>query len=466
MQDEREADAAAVRSGVAWTALQSGLGLVLGLLRVVLLARLVQPADHGRFAVVASVVAIASPLYSLVGERAYITLAPRVGPDSTGLLTIVRWASATTTIVLLVGALAAQGVTDWTDAVPLGLLSVAAGATAAGQARLARHAVEFRFRWAAIVRFLSSAAVHTGVAVLLALLGAGLWSLVGGVLAEAASLNFLSRVGQKVPETTGPSVREILGVSLFMLAARVVGQAALNADNLIAAFALGATEAGYYTRAYALANIPQALTAAMIARVLLPVLSKRSANPIEFGAAVDTTVIRGLSLLLPIAVSVYFEAPRVVVFLLGEEWARSGVVLSVLAPAIMFRGLAAIAVSSLDSKGHVRRTLFIQCVYAGAVAVGAGLGARFGLEGLATGTVIATVLHAVLSWSLASRVHDGSWVGMRRGIGLSLPWALSIALLELQVGDAIPFYLMWVAHSVLIACAFALSWRCSRNPAP
>ena len=463
MQEGRKDTASLVRSGVLWTGLQSGLGLVLGLLRVVLLARLVPPADHGRFAVAASVVAIAFPLYSLVGERAYITLAPKSGSDTAGLLRMVRWASSVAATVLVLAAFSAQALGDWNDALPLGLLAVATGALATGQARLAKHAVEFRFRWAAVARFLSSSVVHTAVAVVLALAGAGLWALVGGAVAEAVALNLLSRVGKAKSAVGGPSVREILALSVFMLAARVVGQAALNADNLIAAFGLGASEAGYYTRAYALASVPQGLIAAMIARVLLPVLSSRSSNPVEFGEAIDATVVRSLSLLLPVSVSVFFEAERVVVFLLGADWSRAGLVLSCLAPAIMFRGLAAIAVSSLDSRGRVRRTLGIQCVYAFAVVVGAGIGVQFGLVGLAVGTAVATGVHAFASWALAVREHEGGVRALCRGFALAAPWALVLMLLEQFGSHGLPRYLMWTAHGVVVALAFMFGSHRSRS---
>lgn len=121
--------------------------------------------------------------------------------------------------------------------------------------------------------------VSSACSVALALLGAGVWTVVAAGLVTAAGQSLL-------PIVFGPwkvgfalsvqHIRPLMSVSMNLLGFNVINYWSRNLDNLLIGRMLGETPLGLYTRAYTLMLLPIAQIVGVLGGSMLPMLSRVS----------------------------------------------------------------------------------------------------------------------------------------------------------------------------------------------
>lgn len=372
------------------------------------LARLLTPSDFGIVGVALIVVGFSSLLAQLGVGPAMVFL-PDVDSDlirtgftlglalSLGAAGLV-W-SLSTPIATFFGLPELDGVLRL-----LPVVFVVRGASIVSEALLRR---DLAFRRLAAIEFLSYCVGYGAVGTVLASLGYGYWALVWGHIGQACLFSvglFASRPHSIVPLVRESAIRGLVkygvGDTLFSFANYVATQG----DNVLVGRLLGASALGLYGRAYQLLVTPARLFGAVLDRVLFPSMSliqdqrERLARTFLIGQSAVAL------LALPASTLVWLLSPEVVSTLLGDLWIDVVAPLRIFSVALLFRTSYKISHSLVRATGRVYESAWRESLYALTVLVGAAVGSRWGISGVAAGTTVAIALEFTMFAALGMKI--------------------------------------------------------------
>lgn len=263
--------------GVPWTVLTYGASKALTLLTTVVLARLLVPADFGLVALAfLSINAIG--LFRDLGLGGALVLRQDLDERAKG--TVLTLMLAMGVMLALAVVLLAPLAADLFRAPKLtGVLRALAPILALGGFNWFYEAVmqrelEFRKRF---ITLTAMSVAYAAVAVTLAALGAGVWSMVVGFLAGFAVQGVASTLLAPYlvrPAFDRKAAREAIGAGSGFMAQGGLAFLQQNSDYLAVGRVLGATPVGFYSMAYRLSEIPYWAIADPVAKVTFPAFSR------------------------------------------------------------------------------------------------------------------------------------------------------------------------------------------------
>jgi PST family polysaccharide transporter len=379
----------------------------------IVLARLLAPEDFGVMALTWIVIGLLRPLSDLglgnaVVQRATLserhirvafTLACLLGLG----LAVVVYAAAPVCATLLQNP-------QVTGILRLLALGFAVQGTAVVSSALLRRQLDFR------VLFFIDVGSYIGgfavVAIVLALSGFGVWSLAAGtlvqiVVAAVAQSLFVRHSARPLLATT--ELSELLNFGIGGTAVALVNYVALNGDNFIVGRWGGAGPLGLYTRAYNLMNLPFSHVSNVISTVLFPALAQVQHEPERLQRAYLLLTQLVGTVAGPVMVAMAVAAPHLIPMLYGPQWLGAIPALQVLCCAGYFRALYHIGGVLAQSAGYVYAELLRQVVYAMIVVLGAWVGLRYGLTGVATGVGLAILFMYLVTGQLCLRITHTPW---------------------------------------------------------
>jgi len=355
----------------------------------VVLARLLAPADFGTLALVMVVTGVSNSAiitglgYPIIQRRELRrehlqtawTLSLLAGLIGTGVV-----ATGAPWLARLLGDARSAGVFMCLS--PLILLT----ATQVCSLSLLRRKLLFK---QLMLRELISYAIGYGpVALAGAALGWGIWSLVAGSLIQAVLLAILAYWFVRHPvrlRLERAAARDILGLGGMATASALTSFVALNGDNLVVGRLLGTASLGFYTRAYHLMTLPLAYFAQILSQVLLPAYSRVQQEPLRMGRAYIVSIYTAFWIAAPTMMFVLVAAPHLVPGLYGDGWEGAIKPLQVLAVFGGLRALYHLGGPLAQGSGRPGREFLRQLMYAALVILGAVIGSRWGLTGVAWG---------------------------------------------------------------------------------
>ena len=444
--------------GAAVTLLGQGGRIVLQLASVVVLARVLTPADYGLVAVVLLVVGVGDVVrdFGLSSATVQAATVSRAQQHTLWWLNTAIGAVLAIGLVLLAGPVAAlfgqpaaAGVAR--ALAPVFLLN---GATTQFRADLVRS-MRFRRLAAADV---GAQAVALAVAVGLAVAGAGYRALVAQQLVQAgvllvvlaASAGWLPRAPRRDTD-----VRAFLRYGAPLVATQLVNYASKNVDTLTVGLRFGAVSTGLYTRAFQLVNTPLAQLRAPATTVALPTLSRlRDDEDRSERFLLRAQVVLGYTLVALLALAAGAAVPATAV-LLGPRWAGAAPLVALLAASGAFQLLAYVGYWVYLSRGLTAELLRYTLVSLVLQAVCVVAGSLLGLRGVAAGYLLATVLEWPLSFAWLSRRTRLPAAALYRAAGRILACAVlagGLAFVVSTVSAGLP-----AAVTLLLAVAAGLA---------
>jgi O-antigen/teichoic acid export membrane protein len=400
--------------GMAWVAWGSGAIAVLKVLVLVLLTRLLSPADFG--VVSAALVVITFSLnFSQLGLGPALVQRPVLEPRhitaaffaSTGfglLVAAAIWLSAP----LIAQFFRMDHLTPVVRA--LALVFPITGVSIVPESLLQR---ELRFRVLANRDVVAYGVGYGVVGVVLALLGWGVWALVAAQLTQVTLRTaILLRTAPPVlrERPTWASFLELLEYGVGQSAARVGVILANQVDNLVVGRWLGAVALGEYSRAYQLMSVPTSLLGDVLDKVLFPAMSQVQNEPRRLASAyLQGTAFLAL-LTLPLGVVAAVLAPDLVPVAFGHRWDGLVPPFQVLVLGMMFRTCYRMSDSLSRATGKVYRRAWRQAMFAGLVFAGAWFGRYQGLTGVALGVLVAYFINYLMMAQLSLEVIQISWL--------------------------------------------------------
>jgi len=244
---------------------------------------------------------------------------------------------------------------------------------------------ELRFRALAIID-VGSMALGVAVAISMAIMGFGYWSLVGLTLAtEFGSFILTGTLSRWQPDwpSRHSGVRPLLMFGLHQTAASLIFSIARSTDTLLIGRYYGAGAVGLYTRGAALVTRPLEQCLLPVNSVFVPTLSRLQSDPARY----RTTFLR---LYEAIAVATFFFSGLllalchpITLVLLGVKWEQVSVILAGFTFLAMYLPLAYVANWLLTSQGRGKDILYQNSIAAFLTAASFVAGISFGPVGVA-----------------------------------------------------------------------------------
>ena len=253
---------------------------------------------------------------------------------------------------------------------------------------------KFQFRQLAILETVSFL-VGGAVAVIAALLGYGVWSLVMQalvmVLIKAVIAAGVSGWRPKLV-FDWPAVRALFPFSMNLTASKMINYWIRNSDNLLIGKFLGSGQLGVYSRAYRFMLYPINQLSGVICRVMFPAFSSIQ-DDISRIKTIYLRMLRVLALItFPVSLGLMAVADYFVLGLLGEKWIEMIPILQVLCILSMTQSLGTTAGIIYQARGRADLQLR-WTIYASAIILPAFvIGLNWGALGVARAYVIASIL--------------------------------------------------------------------------
>lgn len=402
--DERLGRAAA--SGALWLTAQKWLIRLSGLVTIALLARLVTPHEFGVVAAASAVLPFVLLLADL-GLSTYLVQAP--DPDARALSTGF-WFSLCAALVLgallfacvpvMVGAL---GVPDAAPVLRVLLASVPVVVVASVPTALLRRRMEFRRL--ALQGTVAAVAAQV-VAVVVALLGGGVWALVAQNLTACSVTTVAAWWAARWRPSRAFSAHEFGLMARFgykVVAVELVAVLRSWGETAIITLALGTTALGYLTIAQRLVQVAQDLGGSAVAPVSVVVLAKVRETPERLRDAYRRASALTYGAVTPLLTSVAVAAPLIIPLLFGPRWDESVPVTRALAVAGILTLGAFLDHGLFYALGRAGRWFVYACI-TDAVTVGVtALVVSRGLSAVAWAFVGVALVATVARWVLVAR---------------------------------------------------------------
>lgn len=453
-------------SGFYWTSLGTGVQAVLELLVLVVLAHLLTPKDFGVFSAALVVVSITS-IFSWFGigwalvQRAVLETR-HVRTAFT--LSLLFSTAATGLIWLFAPGISSffpiEGLTPVVRVMSLILLLQNASVVA--ESLLQR---DLRFRSLSIIKVTALAVGFGAVGITLAIIGFGVWALVGAYLAKEflkASMLLIIQPHPKRPLIEGHTINELMVFSLGSTVTSVGNYFAVYGDSLVVGRWLGAEALGLYARAQQLMVAPAMVLGQVLDNVLFPVMAKVQGYPERLATAYRRGVALIAIMILPTSAAFFILAPELIDVLLGPKWHEAIMPFQILVAGMLFRCSYKLSDIITRASGAVYRSAWRQGVYALLMIGGTFGGQHWGLPGVACGVVSALGIHFILmahlSLGLANMTWQSFWAAHIPGLTLTAilgPQAWAFTML-LRYADYPPIVVLMISAAGLLVTTFAL----------
>jgi lipopolysaccharide exporter len=322
----------AAAHGVRWAAIARPAIEVIQLGSIVILARLIVPAEFGRYAVALiaqeiAYVIVAGGLSSALVQRKTLRREHLQSGMALGLI----MGLALSGLTLIAAGVIVAPVFGARTALFVRILAPLSLISALNTVPLATLRRRMAFRRLSAIEVLS-VFVRVTVAIGLAIAGLGGEALVLGVVASALSLTLTSWISAPppLPRLERAAARELLDYGLPASLATISWVGFSNVDYAIIGARLGALQAGLYFRSYTLAVQYQGKLSIVMGQVGFPVLA-RTRDAAEL-ARLHHRMVRLLTIVtFPLLVTLAIGAPVLVPFLFGARWDSAVVPVQILA---------------------------------------------------------------------------------------------------------------------------------------
>ncbi len=418
--------------GVPWTFLQYGGSKVITVATTLVLARLLAPADFGVIALAQLTVA----LFSMLGDVGLTrTLIVRQDFDARAKGTVLTGVFALGAVVAVTLAATAPLVAALFDEprltdvlyalAPMALLTTVSWFY---DSLLVRE-LEFSRRSAAQI---SQWLVYAAVAIPLAALGAGVWSMVIGLLAGIVTQNVVLLV--VVPYHVRPAFEPSIAKDMYRTGRAFLAQSASefirqNVAYMIVGRVLGTAQLGYYSLAFRWSEIPHLAIADPVSQVTFPSYARLRHRREDY-VQPFLRALRAVGLVAcPLGLMLSAVADPLVRTLVGERWLPMIGPLAVLGVWGAVRAPQFTITWYLNAIGRAGLTAVIEAVLLAALIPGVVFAAHeWGLTGVAW-VMLATMTASLVSLSVvAVRVTpataSGLWASLRPiVVGGVMAWA-------------------------------------------
>lgn len=208
---------------------------------------------------------------------------------------------------------------------------------------------------------LTSVAMSSLIAVLLAMNGYGVWALVAQTLTMAAcNTVLLNIIHPWLPKRSFSfeSFKDLFGFGSKLLVSGLLDTIFKNIYQIVIGKQFSAIEVGQFTQANQLSSIPAMTMTTIIQRVTYPMMSELQHDESKLESAYLLTLRLSAVVIFPLMFGLAVVAEPLIDLLLGDEWQKAATLVSILSVGFLLYPIHAINLNLLQVKG--RSDLFLK----------------------------------------------------------------------------------------------------------
>lgn len=421
-----------MRKGAAWIAATRLVMSLLGLASMLILARILTPADFGLVAIAMTASQIVLALTELSLSQALVQHRNplEVHYHTAFTLNLLRAAI----VALIVIAISGPAATFYGEP-RLAPLLVVVGASTLVTGLINPKLVVFSRNlvfWQDFVLRGSDKAVGFVVALVVAFVWRSYWALVIGVIAGQFTSLILSYVLIPYrPNVRLSEWRGLMSFSVWLTLGQAVNTLNWRLDQLVVGYLLGSAQLGYYTVGDRLAVLPTREVTAPLVQAAFPGFTKLVDDPDRLRRGYQRVQSVLTAAALPIGVGFAVVAEPLVLLAMGPEWRPAAIVIQFLASIFAIQTLASTVQPLALALGETRvlfwRSLITLSIRVPLIIAGLIMGGLVGLlwARCASG-IIAIWINMILVRQLAG-------LSVREQIAVNIRSLVSVAIMALSV---------------------------------
>jgi PST family polysaccharide transporter len=287
------------------------------------------------------------------------------------------------------------------------------------------------------------------VGISMALLNAGVWSLVFQTLMTTLAFTILlwfSSSWRPRRIFHWSDVKSVSHFSFNLAGFNIFNYFARNADYLLIGRYLGAQDLGVYTLAYRILLFPVQNISAVIGRVMYPVLSTLQNNDEEF-KAIYLKIIRSIAFIsFPLMTAAFALAEPLTLTVFGEQWQSAGLLIMILAPVGLVQSIGTTVGMIYQAKGRTDWMLRWGIGSGIFVTIAFVIGLRWGITGVALAYLVAVCILFYPSFAIPFRLVN---LSLAQLLKTTFPFILNSGILLAILTLCMP--LLIFLHSDILA---------------
>jgi PST family polysaccharide transporter len=322
-------------------------------------------------------------------------------------------------------------------------------------------------------RYWPSVAAPAGrylIAIPLAALGFGAWSLVWGQLIgvglEVVLLFVLSRWRPHVGWSRA-AARRLLGYSSQVGALEWLAALGLNLDYVLVGHFLGGAVLGLYVLAFKLPDTTIGAAGYVGSRVLLPAFVELSEHDLSVGNSLIQALRLMTLILVPVTAGLSLLAPQIVLVVFGEQWTDVVPVVQLLAISACLSALLQSVGAAFLAAGQPRKIIAAQAAWLSVLVPALYFAAQVSIVAVAAAHVVGMLVFASVKVALLPSAVRVNALALGRAMAPSLCATTAMVLILvpfLRVADRLSSASLLAAGLALGAASYAAAlWIIDRS---
>lgn len=288
---------------------------------------------------------------------------------------------------------------------------------------------------------ISTQVISGGIAVTLALLGFGVWSLAWqSLISVGADVVLIWKLSSWRPKFIyeGKAVRDLLKFSSNLLGFNIINYWARNADDLLIGRFVGSAGLGIYTRAYSMMLLPISQVTYVLSQVMFPALS-RIQDDKERVKRIYLQANRIIGLVsMPMMCGLFVVAEPFVISLFGEKWAEVIPVLQILCFVGIKQPLESTTGWIFQSQNKTDIQFRWNIIVSTVTILAFIIGLKWGVIGVATAYAIRSYIIWYPSIRIPGRIINMTFSEFVRNVSGVFLCSVVMAVLVYIVGEIVP----------------------------
>lgn len=393
-------------TGVAWSFSEKLLSMVVQMAVSIIVARQLAPADFGVMSILTFFTSVA---LTIVDSGFSQTLIRKESPTDGEYRSVLGFNVAMSAILYVVLVAMAYPLARFyeqtviSDIAPVLFLVLPINSLCVVQTVMFTR--EFRFALLSKIVFASSL-ISGIVAVVMALAGCGIWSLVAQrlLMMGIKAVAFWSIRRWRSSERFSLSLlRSMAPFSLRLLATDLISAVYNNVAQLFIGKIYSAHSLGFYSQAQKLKDLPVTSTVQAVQGVTYPALAKIADTDDKFSAGY-LRIINLLSFVIfPTMLGLVAIAPEMFMLLLGEKWMPTVPYFEILALSGLFYPLAIVAYNIIKVRSDGRVILRLEVVKRVIMTIILAVTIPLGIEAVAWGMTAMAAVDFIINLAAAMR---------------------------------------------------------------
>lgn len=388
-------------AGLVWAAIQKFGSSILSFIANLVLARLLIPEDFGCIGMLSVFIAISE---TLIDGGFGSALIQRKKPTQTDYSTIFYWNLFVSVCLFVLLQICAPLISHFykitllEDVLRIQSIVIIINAFSAIPTNILTKRLQFK----KLAKFnLLSTALGVVAAIIAALLGLGVWSLVAKALVTAVILAlclWLSNTWRPTREFSLTSLKSLFSFGGLMLLSSVVQTVYDNIQSLIIGRVYSSKDLGFYTQAKKVEEMPSSTLSVVVNQVTFPVFSQISDEKSRLRDSLRKNVICVTYLNFPLMILLILIGKPLFLFLFTDKWAEAIPYFQVLCLYSMLITINAVNTNIIKARGKSGLFFWLQLTKRLIGLICIVIGMRFGIIGMTWGVVVS----AYIWWAIGA----------------------------------------------------------------